>query len=145
MPHEKKPILWRDRKRTFLGLPWSFTIYSVDAERIYIEKGFFNKTEDEVRLYRIMDISLKMTFIQRLFGIGTIHVDSADKTLRDFDILKVKKPKEVKELLSQLVEQERENKHVTGREYLHGGDDEVTAEEMFSGDYEADDDGDGDM
>ncbi|MCR5735439.1 MAG: PH domain-containing protein [Lachnospiraceae bacterium] len=138
MPHEKSPILWKDRKRTFLGLPWSFTVYSVDDERIYIEKGFFNKVEDEVRLYRVMDISLKRTFIQRMFGLGTIHIDSADKTMHDFDILKIKKPKEVKELLSQLVEQERENKHVTGREYLHGGDDELAAEEMFTGDDDDD-------
>ena len=47
---EKKPILWKDRKRPFLGLPWSFTKYKVDEDRLYLETGFFNSTEDEVRL-----------------------------------------------------------------------------------------------
>ena len=51
--------LWHDKKRTLFGLPLSFTKYSLSEERLFIEKGFLNKQEDEVRLYRIMDISLK--------------------------------------------------------------------------------------
>ena len=53
-------ILWKDRKRIlFLGLPWSFTRYSVSKDRFFISKGFFSVKDDEVRLYRIMDISLE--------------------------------------------------------------------------------------
>ena len=29
-------MLWHDRKRTFFGLPWSFTIYEFDEERLFI-------------------------------------------------------------------------------------------------------------
>ena len=47
-------ILWKDRKRIlFLGLPWSFTRYSVSKDRFFISKGFFSVKDDEVRLYRI--------------------------------------------------------------------------------------------
>lgn len=42
--------------------------------------------EDEVRLYRIIDISLNRTLGQRMFGLGTIKCCSADKTLGDFEI-----------------------------------------------------------
>ena len=110
--------LWSDRKRTFLGLPWSFTKYSLTEERFFVEKGFFNKTEDEVRLYRIMDVSLTRSFLQRIFGVGTIHCSSGDKTLGNFDIQSIKKPREVKELLSQNVEAQREAKRVTSREFI---------------------------
>ena len=65
--------LWSDRKRTFLGLPWSFTKYNLTEERLFIETGFFNKKEDEVRLYRITDVSLTRSFGQRIVGVGTIH------------------------------------------------------------------------
>ena len=45
-------ILWKDRKRIlFLGLPWSFTRYSVSKDRFFISKGFFSVKDDEVRLY----------------------------------------------------------------------------------------------
>ena len=115
--------LWSDKKRTLFGLPISFTKYALNEERLFIEKGFLNKTEDEVRLYRIMDVSLQRSFGQRFFGVGTIHCCSADKTLGDFDIVSIKKPREVKEQLSQLVEEQRMAKKVTNREFMSDVDD----------------------
>lgn len=115
-------FLWSDRKRTFLGLPWSFTKYSLTEERLFIETGLFNKKEDEVRLYRITDVSLTRNFGQRMFGVGTIHCCSGDKTLGDFDILSVKNPREVKEQLSELVEKQRDSKRVTSREFIGNHD-----------------------
>ena len=111
-------VLWKDRKRTIFGLPLSFTKYSVTDEILYISKGFFNTTEDEVRLYRIMDLSLNRTLGQKLFGVGTIHCCSADKTLKDFDIVNIKKSKEIKALLSDLIEKQRESKRVISRENM---------------------------
>ena len=110
--------LWKDKKRTLFGLPISFTKYSLTEERLFIEQGFLNKKEDEVRLYRIMDVSLSRSFGQRLFGVGTIHCCSADKSMKDFDILSIKHPKEVKEQLSELVEKQRDAKRVTNREFM---------------------------
>ena len=110
--------LWSDRKRTLFGLPLSFTKYSMTEERFFIEQGFLNKKEDEVRLYRIMDVSLSRSFGQRLFGVGTIHCCSADKSMKDFDIISIKHPKEVKEQLSELVEKQRDAKRVTNREFM---------------------------
>lgn len=50
--------VWKDRKRTFLGLPWSFTRYELTEEKLIIETGLFGRKEEEIRLYRIMDITL---------------------------------------------------------------------------------------
>lgn len=116
--------LWSDRKRTIFGLPLSFTKYSLTEERLFIEQGFLNKREDEVRLYRIMDVSLTRSFGQRIFGVGTIHCSSADKSMGDFEILSVKNPKEVKEQLSALIEAQRDAKKVINREYMME-DDEI--------------------
>lgn len=110
--------VWSDRKRTLFGLPLSFTKYSMTEERFFIESGVFNKVEDEVRLYRIMDVSLSISFWQRIFKVGTIHCCSGDKTLGDFDIVSIKFPREVKEQLSELVEKQRDAKRVTSREFM---------------------------
>ena len=110
--------LWKDRKRTLFGLPLSFTVYSLSEDRLFIERGFLNKSEDEVRLYRVLDISLKRSLGQRLFGVGTIHCCTADKTMKDFDITNIKNPKDVKERLSLLIEKERQAKRVTNREFM---------------------------
>jgi len=111
-------LVFKQRKRNWCGLPWSFTIYSFDEERLFIERGVFTKREDEVRLYRILDISLQRSFIQRIFKMGTITVDSSDKTMKNFELKNIKNSKEVKEQLSQLVEEERQRKRITGREFM---------------------------
>lgn len=122
-------LIWKDRKRTLFGLPWSFTKYELEEERLFIKTGFFTQKEDEVRLYRIMDIGLTRTLGQRIFGVGTIHCSSADKTMGDFDIKSVKNPGEVKEKISQLVEVQREKKRVTNREYMFDSDEDMDIED----------------
>lgn len=122
MAQKNEEYIWRDRKRTIFGLPLSFTVYSLDEERLFVKKGFLNMTEDEVRLYRIMDLSLTRSFWQRMFGVGTIKVSSGDQTLGDFEIASIKKAREVKETLSKLVEEQRDAKRVTSREFLDNDD-----------------------
>lgn len=119
---ERKSMLWYDRKRTFCGLPWSFTKYALSDDRFFIEKGFFTTTFDEVRLYRILDVKLTQKLWQKMFGVGTIHVYSSDKAQGEFDVLNVKKPKTVKELLSKQIETQRDAKRVYNREVIGGCD-----------------------
>ena len=128
-------LVWKDRKRTFLGLPLSFTVYSLDGERLFIKTGVLNVNEDEVRLYRIKDISLRRSFGQRLLGLGTIHCCSSDATLKEFDIRNIKKPREVRELLSQMIEAERQKKRVRSLESLDNRD-EVDDGDDFDGDHD---------
>ena len=111
--------LWKDRKRTFLGLPLSFTKYALDKERLFIETGLFKTVYDEVRLYRILDFQLTQTMGQKILGIGTISVVSSDKKLKEFELKNIKNPKEVKELFSEHVESERDRKRVYSREIIN--------------------------
>ena len=83
-------LIFKQRKRNWCGLPWSFTVYSFDEERLFIKTGAFSIKEDEIRLYRILDLSLKRSFLQRIFGLGTISVDSSDKTMKCFEIKNIK-------------------------------------------------------
>lgn len=101
----KKVYLWQERRRNFLGLPWTFTKYRLDENRLYIHTGLFSTTEDEIRLYRITDVTLKRSFWQRIFGMGTIHCDSSDATTQHFDVRNIKHPKAVKDMISQLVDE----------------------------------------
>lgn len=112
--------IWKSRKRiVFLALPFSFTKYRLTEEKLLIETGFFNKQEEEVRLYRVLDLSLKRTLGQRLFGLGTIICKTSDKTLPMFELKNIKKSKIVKEQLSDLIEAERVKKRVSSREFMN--------------------------
>ena len=105
---KRDDLVWSDRKRNWLGLPWTFTVYGLTEDRLFIKTGVLNIHEDEVRLYRILDLSLRKTLWQRMVGLGTIHVDSSDKTMKAFDISNIRNCEDVKEQLSRLVEQERD-------------------------------------
>ena len=115
--------LWRERKRTLFGLPWSFTTYTLTDTRLIIKKGIFNISEEEIRLYRILDITLKRSFEERIFGLGTIHLCTADKSTPEIDIARIKNPREVRTLLSDKVEEERSERYVGVREYMGEDDD----------------------
>lgn len=128
-------ILWKDRKRTFLGMPLSFTKYTLDGERLFIKTGALSLREDEVRLYRIKDLTLHQTLGQRILGIGTIHCCSNDASLKEFEIKNIKNPRVVRELLSQAIEEERMKKRVRSLETLDNEDD--TDEDAFFHDDEA--------
>lgn len=110
--------IWSDRKRLWCGLPWTFTVYSLSNDRLFVKSGLLSAREDEVRLYRILDISLKRTLLQRIFGLSTIELHTSDKTLGNFNLVNIKKGYDVKETLSQLVEKVRTEKRVTNREYM---------------------------
>ena len=118
----KKDIIWKDRKRTILGLPLSFTVYTLTGEKILIDTGFLNQKQDESMLFKNTDITLTRTLGQRIFGLSTVHCCSADKTSPEFDLKNIKNSSEVKELLSSEVFRERKENRVSSREILYDDD-----------------------
>ena len=117
-----KDIIWTDRKRIIFGLPWTFTKYILTKEKLLVETGILNKDQEEIRLYRIMDMTLKRSLWQRLFGLGTIHCCTADKSSPELDIQWIPDSENVKELLSDLVEAERMEERVSSREFFSDSD-----------------------
>lgn len=115
--------VWKERKRTIFGLPLSFTVYKLTEEKLLIESGFLSKKEEEIRLYRIMDLTLVRPFWQRIFKLGTIHCCTADKSTPEFDIQCVKEPAKIKDLISDMVERERNEKRITAREFFSSASD----------------------
>ena len=112
------PYLWTARKRTLFGLPLSFTVYRLTSEKLLIQTGFLNRKEEEIRLYRILDITLRRSLGEIMFGLGTIHCCTADKTAPEFDIKRIRDSKEIRTLLSDQVEEERSIRYVGVREYM---------------------------
>ena len=108
---KRENMIWSERKRNALGLPWTFTVYGLAEDRLFVKSGVLTVHEDEVRLYRILDLR-------------TIHVVSSDKTLKNFDITNIRRSADVMEQISELVEKERDRKRVASREFMSGGYDD---------------------
>lgn len=117
MALEAITYLWKDRKR-ILGLPITFTRYRLSEDRIFRETGLLNLKEEEVLLYRVRDLELKRSLFQRIFGVGTVCVHSSDKTTPHLDLLNIKNPREVKELLHRQVEEMKLSRRMRTTELL---------------------------
>ena len=96
--------LWSDRRRR-LGLPLSFTRYSLSEDRLFLETGLLSTHCEEILLYRVRDISMKISLGQRIFGVGTVTIQSSDKSCPILELRNIKHPREAKEVIHQAVEQ----------------------------------------
>ena len=129
MKKDALAFLWSDRKRV-LGMPITFTRYRLSEDRLFCEKGFFNIKQDEVLLYRVRDLQLNMSLGQRLFGVGTICVVSSDKSVPHLDLVNVKDPRAVKELIHHSVEEAKDKRRMRTMEVMGGEDADHVDEEL---------------
>lgn len=120
--------LWRDRKR-YLGLPLSFTRYSLSEDRLFTSVGFLSIRDDEILLYRVRDIDTHRTLWQRLFGVGTVTVVSSDKTMPSLVLKNIKDPLMVKELIHTQVEECKIKRRVRFGEIMTDADNVADSDE----------------
>jgi len=59
------------------------TTYELTADRLIMRRGIFNKSIDEIELYRIKDIRVDFSIINQIADIGTITIRSSDQTTGD--------------------------------------------------------------
>ena len=121
--------IWKDRKR-FLGMPLSFTRYAMSKDRLFFSVGFFSVRDEEVLLYRIRDISIKRTLWQRIFGVGSINVVSADKSTPELILKNVKHPTDVKERLHENVENAKLRRRMRVNEMMSDFHDDMDDDEF---------------
>lgn len=76
---------------------------------------------EEILLYRVRDISLKITLGQRIFGVGTVTILSSDKSMPVLELKNVKNPRACKEQIHQAVEEMKLSRRMRVGEIL--GDD----------------------
>ena len=113
--------MWRQRKRIWCGLPWTFTVYTLKEDKLCISSGMLNKKIEEIRLYRIRDFTVTRSLLQRIFGLGTVHICSADSTTPEFDVVNIRDAEKIKDLMSEQVEKARNIAGVSAKEFMASG------------------------
>lgn len=109
-------VVWSDRKRYF-GLPISFTKYSIIRKpgkwiKLIREMGFLHTEVEEIQMYRIDDLNVFESLSHKIFGVGNIEVYCNDATCNKLVITRVKKPMYVRNLLNDVIEEDRKNRRV---------------------------------
>lgn len=114
-------MIYQEKKRTaFLGLPWTFTAYTVTDEIITVNSGFLNKTENDCYLYKVIDVRLETSLMERIFGLGTIHCFSSDVTHPDLRLQHIRRAKEIKDYILHQSEEARLKRKTLNTQSLDG-------------------------
>lgn len=97
---EEEEIVYKERKRIlFFGLPWTFTKYSITADMITVDRGLLKTEEDDCYMYKVQDVKLTATLIERIFKLGTIICYTGDVTSPQLQLVHIKHAKEIKNYL----------------------------------------------
>jgi len=97
-----------ERKRwLFLGLPFTFTKYTVTEEQITINSGLFTRIENDCYMYKIQDTVLSVSLIQRIFGIATVVCKTSDVTHGQLVLKNIKNAKAIKDFIVECSEEQR--------------------------------------
>ena len=114
--------IWKDRKR-ILGMPISFTVYSLSEDRLFVKTGLFNLRTEEILLYRVRDIGTRRSLGQRLLGVGSVQVCSSDHTRPELEVKNIRHAEKVKELIHEHVEKMKLARRMRVTEFLGDDDD----------------------
>lgn len=99
---------YKERKRVlFFGLPWTFTKYMVTEDLITIDEGILKKVENDCYMYKIQDVTLNNSLLERIFGLGTVVCHTGDTTHPRLELVHIKNAREIKDYILVASEQAR--------------------------------------
>ena len=97
-----------EKKRwLFLGLPFTFTKYTITEEQITINSGLFTRIENDCYMYKIQDTVLSVSLLQRIFGIATVVCKTSDVTHGQLVLKNIINAKAIKDFIVECSEEQR--------------------------------------
>ena len=99
---------YKEKKRwAFLGLPFTFTTYSVTDEMITVQSGLLKRIENDCYMYKIVDVRLETSLLERIFGLGTVKCYGGDTTHPVLELKHIRHAKEIKNFILAASEEQR--------------------------------------
>lgn len=97
MEKTEDEIRYQERKRLlFFGLPWTFTKYTITEDMLTVDEGLFTVEENDCYMYKVQDVKLTASMMERIFGLGTITCYTGDVTNKELKLVHIKHAKEIK-------------------------------------------------
>lgn len=101
-------VQFTERKRwLFLGLPFTFTVYTVKDDIITVSEGFLSKKENDCYMYKVQDVELVESLPERIVGIGTVKCYTGDTTNPVLMLTHVKNARAIKNYILEASEKAR--------------------------------------
>lgn len=69
--------------------------YRLTSQRFFHEAGILRHVTDRIEVIDIDDVACEQSLLQRMFGVGTIHITSSDRSHPELDLPGIENPREV--------------------------------------------------
>ncbi|MCM1535105.1 MAG: PH domain-containing protein [Clostridium sp.] len=93
-------VAFIERKRwVFLGLPFTFTKYTIKDDVITISAGLLKTVENDCYMYKVQDVEHSATLLEKMFKLGTVTCYTGDTTHPKLMLLHIKNSKVIKEFI----------------------------------------------
>jgi membrane protein YdbS with pleckstrin-like domain len=86
--------------------------YRLTTFRLFHESGLLARTRDRIEVIDINDVNLSQGILERMFNVGTIHIDSSDKSHPNFNMLGIENVRAVADLVDNTRRAERQRRAV---------------------------------
>ncbi len=101
------PVFTERKRILFFGLPWTFTKYMLKDEILTKQTGFFNTVINDCYMYKIVDVALEKSLLEKMLGLGTVVCYTSDSTDKVLKITHVKHAEQIKNFILEKSEKMR--------------------------------------
>lgn len=116
-------VEFKERKRwVFLGLPFTFTKYTVKEDVITIQQGLLKVVEDDCYMYKVQDVQHTATILERIFKLGTVVCYTGDTTNPRLVLLHIKNSRAIKDFILKGSEEARIKRRTVNMLDIGSGD-----------------------
>ncbi len=112
-----------ERKRwLFLGLPFTFTKYTIREDMITVDTGLLKTVENDCYMYKVQDVQLTATLMEKIFRLGTVICFTGDTTDPRLELVHIKNARAVKEFILEMSEKARIKRRTVNMLDIGSGD-----------------------